>query len=251
MLSDSHLLYAEQFFLTMEEKLDELLRSLNTLKKSHEESQQQITAKLDRLEQDVATGQEETLQLVAKRLKRDPEYQFRQKGNEKQFLFNEEVNDSIQSAASLLEKIKPTVAQYTAILKSAKEQLQQSTKAISECQKLIRLADRSEYGWQLVEAYQRDELADNEKDTKKIEEAEKAVELKNRRKHKQASEKDKMELQPPTSFRPPQYMGRFGFPPPPPPFIPLPISQAVPFPRPVGPAAKVPGPCFTVSRWDI
>ena len=123
MLSDGHLLYAVQLFfsfLTMEEKLDELLGSLNTLKKSQEESQQQITAKLDRLEQDVATGQEETLQLVAKRLKRDPEYQFRRKGNEKQFLFNEEVNDSIQSAASLLEKIKPTVAQDTAILKSAK-----------------------------------------------------------------------------------------------------------------------------------
>ena len=122
--------------------------------------------------------------------------------------------------------------------------MQQGTKAISERQKLIRLADRSEYGWQLVEAYQRDELADNEKDAKKIEEAEKAVELKNRRKRKQASEKDKMEFQPPTSFRPPQYMGSFGFPPPPPPFIPPPISQAVPFPRPVGPAAKVPGPCF-------
>ena len=228
----------------MEGKLDELLESFSNLKKSHEESQQQITAKLDRLEQDVATGQEETLQLVAKRLKRDPEYQFHRKGNEKQIVFNKAVNDSIQSAANLLEKVKPMGAQDTAMLKSAKEQLQQGTKTISERQKLIRLADRSEYGWQLVEAYQRDELADNEKDEKKIEEAEKAVELKNRNKCKQASGKGKMELQPPTAFQPPQFMGSFGFPPPRPPFIPPPGSQPVPFPRPVGPAAKVPGPCF-------
>ena len=231
----------------MEGKLDELLQSFSTLKKSHEESQRQITAKLDRLEQDVATGQEETLQLVAKKLKRDPEYQFHRKGNEKQFVFNEEVNDSIQSAASFLEKIKPTAAQDTAILKSAKEQLQQGTKAISERQKLIRLADRSDYGWQLVEAYQRDELADNEKDTKKIEEAEKAVELQNRRKRKQAGDKGKMDLQPSTGFRPPQFMGSFGFPPPPPfipPFIPPPINPPVPFPWSVGPAGRLPGPCF-------
>ena len=60
-----------------------------------------------------------------------------------------------------------------------KNNSQLGTKAIVEHQKLIRLADRSEYGWQLVEAYQWDELADSEKDAKWIEEAEKAVELKN------------------------------------------------------------------------
>ena len=96
----------------------------------------------------------------------------------------------------MLEKVKPTTAQETAALKSAKEQLQLSTKAIVERQKLIYLADRSEYGWQLMEAYQQeayqqDELADSEKDAKWIEEAEKAVEVKNRRKHKQGSDKEK------------------------------------------------------------
>ena len=137
----------------MDEKLDELLKSIDDLKSTQRQNQQDTTTKLDCLEQDIATGQEETLQLVAKKMKREPDVQFCRKGNEKQFTFNEAVNDSIQSAAAMLEKVKPTTAQETAALKSAKEQLQLGTKAIVERQKLIRLADRSEYGWQLVEAY--------------------------------------------------------------------------------------------------
>ena len=74
--------------------------------------------------------------------------------------------------------------QDTAALKSAKELLEQSTKTTAEHQKHIHLADRSDYSWQLVEVYQQDKLADNEKDTKKIEDMEKAVEWKNRHKRK-------------------------------------------------------------------
>ena len=117
------------------------------------------------------------------------------------------VNDTIQSATSQLEKVKPAMAQDTVALKSAKELLQQGTKVIAEHQKHIRLADRSDYGWQLVEAYQQDELAENEKDAKKIEKAEKAVELKNRCKCK-ASDKEKAAVpQQSTSFQPPQFTG--------------------------------------------
>ena len=92
------------------------------------------------------TGQEKTLQLMAKKMKRDPGFQFHQKCNEnsKQFTFNEAVNDSTQSAAAMLEKVKPKTAMETVALKSAKEQLQLGTKAIVEHQKLIHLV---EYGW--------------------------------------------------------------------------------------------------------
>ena len=131
----------------MGKKLDELLKSIDDLKSTQRQNQWDTTAKLDRLEQDIATGQEETLQLVAKKMKRDPGFQFRRKGNEKQFTFNEAVNDSIQSAAVMLEKVKPTTAQEMVALKSAKEKLQLGTKAIVKHQKLIHLADRSEYGW--------------------------------------------------------------------------------------------------------
>ena len=46
-----------------------------------------------------------------------------------------------------------------------------------------------------MEAYQQGELEDSEKDAKRIEESEKAVELKNRRKRKQGNDKEKMDLQ--------------------------------------------------------
>ena len=132
----------------MGKKLDELLKSIDNLNKSTQwQNQRDTTAKLDRLEQDIATSQEETLQLVAKKMKRDPGFQFGQKGNEKQFTFNEAVNDSTQSAAAMLEKVKPTTAQETVALKSAKEQLQLDTKAVVKHQNLIHLADRLEYGW--------------------------------------------------------------------------------------------------------
>ena len=120
------------------------------------------------------------LELVAKKLKQEPELQLRRKGNKKQFTFNESVYNAIQSATSLLNKVKPTAAQDTVILKNVKEQLQEGTRAIAERQKHIHLTDRSDYGWQLVEAYQQaNMLTENEKDAKKIEEAENAVELKN------------------------------------------------------------------------
>lgn len=115
----------------MKQKLNKLLQSINSLKNSQRRSQEDIAAKLDRLEQDVAAGQEETLQLVAKKLKRNPaDYQFQRKGNEKQFAFNEMVNDAIQSATSQLEKVKPETAQDIVALKSAKELLSKVPKLL-------------------------------------------------------------------------------------------------------------------------
>ena len=61
----------------MEEKLDEVLKSIATIKGTQEKNQQDIAAKLDCLEEDVASGKEEMLELVAKKLKRKPEHQFR------------------------------------------------------------------------------------------------------------------------------------------------------------------------------
>ena len=94
-----------------------------------------------------------------------------------------------------------------------------------------------------MEAYQQDELADSEKDAIQIQEAEKAVELKSRHKRKHGSNKEKMDPQQPSGFRPPQFSGSSGFPPPIP-FMPPPFNQPVPVPRPVGPSVRVPGTCF-------
>ena len=45
-------------------------------------------------------------------------------------------------------------------------------------QKMIKLADRSELGWSIVEEYEADELADNSEDEKRIARAEKEAERK-------------------------------------------------------------------------
>ena len=61
-------------------------------------------------------------------------------------------------------------------MKTAKEQLLEGTKAIGEWQKLICIADMSNYGWPVAEAYQKsDELATGEINVKKFEEAVKSV----------------------------------------------------------------------------
>jgi len=121
-------------------------------------------------------------QLVAKKLKRVLEYQFRRKGNEKQFQSNNSVSDTIQSASGTLEKMKPTVLQEATLLQKAKDQLLEGTKAIEECQKHIRIADRSDLGWSVAEAYQQvDELAAMDINGKRLDDAVKLVEQQQRK----------------------------------------------------------------------
>ena len=55
---------------------------------------------------------------------------------------------------------------------------------ISERQKLIKIADRSECGWGVVTEYQADELESCSEDEKKLEKAERAAERKVMRKRK-------------------------------------------------------------------
>jgi len=75
----------------------------------------------------VAAGQEETAHLIVQRMqRREPDPTFRQKGNERQFSlefsFNRSVDNTIKSAATMLEKLKPDQPQAAAVLKTAKKQ---------------------------------------------------------------------------------------------------------------------------------
>ena len=58
-------------------------------------------------------------------------------------------------------------------LTKAKEELQKGTVLINDTQKVIKLANKSEFGWLTVQKYLGDDLADNESDAKKIKKAEK------------------------------------------------------------------------------
>ncbi|KAL5499646.1 hypothetical protein EMCRGX_G011099 [Ephydatia muelleri] len=60
----------------------------------------------------------------------------------------------------------------------ARKEIAEGTSFLARRQKLIKLADRSESGWAVVEEYDADVLADDSDDEKKIEKAEKAAERK-------------------------------------------------------------------------
>ena len=91
--------------------------------------------------------------------------EFKRKGNEKQHVFNEEVKDKIESATKALCSTPPAVDR-------AKEALKEGEKLLTARQKLIRIADRSEYGWSTVAEYEEDELADGSDDEKRLYKAE-------------------------------------------------------------------------------
>ena len=77
--------------------------------------------------------------------------------------------ESVDSAASALEHQD---------IDKALGFLQEGKAAIEARMKLIKLADKSDHGWQTVAEYMTNELADNSDDEKQIERAEKIAEKK-------------------------------------------------------------------------
>jgi uncharacterized protein YeaO (DUF488 family) len=82
-----------------------------------------------------------------------------------QYTFNEEIKAKFDSVKAALHETPPAV-------EKAKFAIDEDEKLITDRQKLIRIADRSEHGWATVEEYENDELADNSDDEKKIFKAE-------------------------------------------------------------------------------
>ena len=70
--------------------VDKLLASMKSLSDKQKISQ---TKRLDQLEKDIYASTKESTQCFIKHLKRVWIYEFNQKDNNKQFSFNEEVND--------------------------------------------------------------------------------------------------------------------------------------------------------------
>ena len=114
------------------EKMDEILQSLQTLKQSQEDGQNVIKRHLDQLEKDVAVGHENATQHVVKKLKEDQTIVFKKKGNEKQYIFNDNVKDQFFATVELLDL--PEGAQRDAIDK-AKDELKQGLEKIAARQK--------------------------------------------------------------------------------------------------------------------
>ena len=126
----------------------------------------------------MAAGQEEATQRVVKKLKEDQTFSFKKKGNEKQYIFNDNVKDQLLSTGKHLDGIEATTSAGQEALDKAKRELEQGLQSISARQKQIKVADRSEFGWATVDEYEQDVLAENEDDAKRLEKAEKAASLK-------------------------------------------------------------------------
>ena len=123
---------------------------------------------------------------MAKKIRWERVPEFRKKGRERQFNFIEEVKERVEAADDLLSKVKTASDRDNSTLKAASEELEAGTKALLMRQKHIRMADRSELRWQVVEAYESDELASGDKDAKRIEKAEKTAEQKVERRRNKA-----------------------------------------------------------------
>ena len=93
-----------------------------------------------------------------KRLKRDSVPQFNKKSNEEQYNANKAIKDAVEDAQIALERND---------VEKTKRALDKGMDLIQERQKLILLADKSQYGWKTVLEYKHHDLADDEEDEKR------------------------------------------------------------------------------------
>ena len=143
--------------------MTEAVADLKRLTDAHEVTQRQLT----QLQQQVTSAQVASTKLVVQKIKEERGYTFRKKGHEKQWHFNKAVYSHIDNALDELEKLPPATDDKTAkIMENVREELTQDREEIADHQKKIKMADRSEYSWGMVEAYERDELADDSADEK-------------------------------------------------------------------------------------
>ena len=110
---------------------------------------------------------EETAETAAKKARLSAEVTFRKKGNERQFRFNESLQEHLRVAHVRLEEVtsSPPVSSE---LRQVQLAIEEGMRLLKLRQKAIRLADRSEFGWSLVAEYDAHELADDSDDEKKI-----------------------------------------------------------------------------------
>ena len=93
------------------------------------------------------------------KLKFDVLHRFKKKGNEDQYKFNLKVGDATEEAkeacsSKQLDKIPAS--------------LEKGEKLLSERQEHILLAEKSDFGWSLIQEYKRNDLAEDSDDEKKI-----------------------------------------------------------------------------------
>lgn len=139
------------------------------------ESKSSLEARMGQLETDMKRSQDESAERIVKKARRERPYEFNKKGHKQQHEFNEQVIDILDEASVLTESI---TGSSSGTASKIKEGIREGTKLMEERQKMIKMADRSEFGWSVVEAYKSDELAVDSDDEKRLAKAESAAEKK-------------------------------------------------------------------------
>ena len=143
-------------------------------------NQQRMDEQLEGMRAEIRLSQEDAVAKAVKRVRRNKPYAFRKKGNEEQAAFVMRVADVIAEAEAELREL-PTGATSPAV-ERAQRILEQGAKLVAEQLKLMKIADRSEFGRGIVSKYTADELADDSDDEKRLEKAAERKAAKRKRK---------------------------------------------------------------------
>ena len=121
--------------------------------------------KMTAMKRELTREREEADEKLVKRMKLEKPPTFKKKSHEVQYRFNEDLASKFATVSSALKEAPPAIGK-------AATAIEEGEKLIAERNKLIRIADRSEYGWATVAEYEEDELADDSDDEKKLFKAE-------------------------------------------------------------------------------
>ena len=127
-------------------EVEELIKTNNDkLLDSFKGLLQQTFSQIKRSNEESAESQMKEI----KRLKFNEPHKFKKKANEDQFKFNQKLSETLDSAKSAAEHSQ---------LGKVKSDLEEGEKLISERQKHVLLADKSDYGWATVTEYKKHSL---------------------------------------------------------------------------------------------
>lgn len=173
---------------------DQISLLVSAINKASTASKLAMEQQLAEFRVEMRRDQQDAAVKIARKVKRGKKVEFKRKGNEDQFRFNEQLDDKLDEAEGTLESLpepRELPGKIRSPIRRAKEALKEGREALNNRQKMIRIADRSEFGWELVKEYAEDELADDTDDEKRIRRAEKEAEKRIASRKKVAAGKNK------------------------------------------------------------
>lgn len=109
-------------------------------------------------------------------------FKFQRKGNEEQHKVNVKIQRKLKEAEDCLKESNDT----SGAVANAKGKIVEGIDLVEKTQKLIKMADSSPLGWKLVAEYERNTLADDSEDEKRMLKAETRAERKGKKVKKMA-----------------------------------------------------------------